>query len=116
VSHQRTLEYDQERFVLGITDQLACRGPHRVELNWHFAPQCEVRRSDGGVVAELAGVRLTLSIDPRLACRLESACETPPGGWFSQSYDAKVPATTVSASGDIQGSTTFVTEIRIELP
>lgn len=116
VRHRRTLEYDRERFLLAITDELVCRGPHRVELNWHFAPQCQVRRSDGAVVAELGGVRLTLKIDPRLACRLESGSESPPGGWFSPSYDLKVPATSARASGEIQGAATFVTEIRIELP
>lgn len=114
--HRRALEYDRERFLLAVTDELVCRGQHHVELNWHFAPECRVSLSGGAVVAQRAGVRLTLRSDPRLACRLESGRDAPPAGWFSPSYDVKVPATTASASGNIQGSTTFVTEIRIELP
>jgi len=116
VRHRRTFAYDRERFLLVITDELICRGTHHVELNWHFAPQCQVLRSEGAVLAELGGVRLTLKIDPRLACRLESGSESPPGGWFSPSYDVKVPATSARASGETQGAATFVTEIRIELP
>jgi len=116
VRHRRRLEYDRERFLLAVTDELLCRGAHEVELNWHFAPECRVILSEGAVVAERGGVRLTLQSDPRLACRLESGRDVPPGGWFSPSYDVKVPATTATASGNIQGSTSFVTEIRIELP
>ena len=116
VRHRRKLEYDRERFLLAVTDELVCRRAHRIELNWHFAPECSVGLSDGTVVVQRAGVRLTLRTDPRLVCSLASGREAPPGGWFSPSYDLKVPATSVTASTDIQGSTSFVTEIRIELP
>jgi hypothetical protein len=116
VRHRRTIEYDRERFLLAVTDELACRGPHGIELNWHFAPQCRVALRGGAVVAQVSGVRLTLEIDPRLECRLESGRETAPLGWCSPSYDVKVPATSVSASGAIRGFATFVTKMRIELP
>jgi len=116
VRHRRTLEYDRERFVLAVTDELVCRGAHGVELNWHFAPECRVASSEGAVIAERGGVRLVLTHDPRLACRFDAGREAPLRGWFSPSYDVIVPATTVTMSGKIEGSTTFVTEIRIELP
>ncbi|MGH8217863.1 MAG: heparinase II/III family protein, partial [Steroidobacteraceae bacterium] len=116
VRHRRKLEYDRERFLLVVTDELVCRGAHRVELNWHFAPECRVELCAGALVAQRGGVRLTLKGDPRLAWRLESGCEAPPCGWFSPNYDEKVPATSAMASGNIQGSQAFVTEICIELP
>lgn len=115
VRHRRTLEYDRERFLLTVTDELMCRAAHRVEVNWHFAPECRVSRRDGAVLAEREGVSLMLTIDPRLACRLASGSEQPPSGWFSPCYDVKVPATTVAASGEIAGPARFVSEIRIEL-
>jgi len=115
VRHRRTLEYDRERFLLTVTDELACRAVHHIELNWHFAPECEVSRRDGAVTARRGGVSLILTIDPRLTCRLHRGEERPPRGWFSPAYDVKVPATTVSAGGEIRGTTIFVTEIRLEL-
>ena len=95
VKHRRTWVYERSRKRLSITDDVQCRGAHRLEWFWHFAPGCGVSVGANTLVARREGVTLTLTWPSALAARLETASEHPPLGWYSSALDRKQPAITV---------------------
>jgi hypothetical protein len=116
VRHRRTWRYEAEISRLTITDELLCADAHGVEIFWHFAPQCDVVQSGNRVVVQRADARITLICPTGLTARLVTGSESPPLGWVSNGFDAKVPATTAVFTGEIRGNASFRTELLIERP
>lgn len=115
VLHRRTLEYDKVARVLRVADTLACKGAHQVEVFWHFAESCRIQVSGNEISAVCDGHSAQLRMpgaawSPRLA----SGQETPPLGWVSRRFDQKNRSSSVVWSGQISGTTTLNTEIRLE--
>ena len=106
VRHRRTWRYTAGAATLGLTDELACSGPHSVAVYWHFAPECTVSIEGNSVVANRDGARVVLRCPNGLAPSLAS-------DWFSDGFDTKVPATTAVFGGQIAGNAIFRTELKI---
>jgi uncharacterized heparinase superfamily protein len=113
--HRRSLRLEHSRKRLEVTDELICKGTHRIEMFWHFAQSCEVHQHEDQVIASRDGVRLTLRVPEGMCGTLVRGSEAPPLGWRSQEFDVKVPTTTFVAASTIKGSTRFVTEIWVEV-
>jgi Heparinase II/III-like protein/Heparinase II/III N-terminus len=100
--------------TLAVIDELLCRGPHAIEILWHFAPECQLVCEGRRVVAERDGARLTLEAPADLSVQLVRAREGErPLGWVSSGFDLKVPATTVVFAGDIRGNTRLQSRLSI---
>ena len=115
VRHRRTWRYLRAPRTLLIEDQIECQASHRVEWFWHFAPGCGVTLFDDTLIARRGGVVLELTFAPALACRLETASEDPPFGWYSSGLDRKQPAITAVMEALATGSASFHFELQLEI-
>ena len=114
VLHQRTLEFDKAARILRVADTLTCKGPHQVELFWHFSESCRVQVS-GNEISALCDGRTVRFLMPGTVWlpSVVSGQETPPLGWVSRHFDEKCNSSSVTWSGQISGTTTLNTEIRL---
>lgn len=114
VTHRRCLSYRKAERVLVAQDVLECRSRHRVELFWHFHPECLVTLDGNSLLAERDGVRLELDLQGIAGrLRLMRGSEEPIAGWYSARFDEKQPTTTAVFEGEIDGSATLTSRIRI---
>lgn len=107
--HRRSLRLDDA--ALSVEDQLSGGGEHALETRFHFHPDCKVSLEEGAAVAKGAFGSCRLSLDPRLDWSLLRG--EPGGGWFSPSFGAKVPTTTLA--GRARVTLPFITKLRLEV-
>jgi hypothetical protein len=114
VLHRRTLEFDKAARVLRVVDTLTCKGAHQVELFWHFSETCWVQVMGNEISAGCDNQSVTMRMPGcDWAPVVESGQEDPPMGWISRRFDQKCHSPSVVWSGQITGSTTLNTEIRL---
>ena len=88
--HRRSVRFDAATATFVVSDEVAARGPHRLEQFWHFAPGLEV--SLAGHCLHVRGRRFALHLQVsgvNLMLELVRGCENPPLGWYSRSYESK---------------------------
>jgi hypothetical protein len=115
VRHRRSWRYLRTGRTLLVDDAIECKGSHRLEWFWHFAPGCGVTLFGDTLIARRGGVVLTLTFPSALACRLETAAENPPLGWYSPGLDQKQPAITAVMETLAQASAAFHFELQLEI-
>jgi hypothetical protein len=115
VRHRRTWRYLRATHALLVDDELECKSAHRVEWFWHFAPGCGVTLFGDTLIARRGGVVLTMTFPSALACRLETAAEDPPLGWYSPGLDRKQPAITAVMETLAAASASFHFELQLEI-
>jgi hypothetical protein len=113
VRHRRTWVYERLARKLRVRDELQCRGPHRLEWFWHFAPGCGVTVGTNTLVARRDGVALTMTWAAPLDARLVSAAEDPPLGWYSSTLDQKQPA--IAAVMEMPATASVEVEFEIQI-
>ncbi len=115
VRHRRSWDYQRASQVLRIDDTIECKASHRLEWFWHFAPGCGVSVRENTLVARREGVILTMRFPAALACRLETASDHPPFGWYSPKLDQKQPAITAVMEAPASASASFHFELQLEI-
>jgi hypothetical protein len=115
VRHRRSWRYLRAGRTLLVDDEIECKGAHRLEWFWHFAPGCGVTLFGDTLIARRGGVVLTLTFPSALACRLETAAENPPLGWYSPGLDRKQPAITAVMETLARASAAFHFELQLEI-
>jgi hypothetical protein len=115
VRHRRAWVWNRSGKTLRVTDDIQCRGAHRLEWFWHFAPGCGVSVSANTLVARREGVILTMTWPAALAARLVSASEQPPLGWYSSTLDRKQPAITAVLEMPAVAGVSIDFEIQVEI-
>ena len=117
--HRRSVQLQRQAARLVVTDivlgheGLGDEGlavPAR--LSWHLGPEVECKL--GGRTAQLAwpGGRGELDLPAALSWTSYRGDEAVPAGWYSPSFDLKVPATTLIGSGTLAAGQSLVTELR----
>lgn len=115
VRHRRSWLYQHAAKRLSITDEIECAAVHRLEWFWHFAPGCGVSLRGNALVAHRERVLLRLEFPEALVCRLETASEEPPCGWYSPRLDRKQPAITAVMEALAEASARFDFNLAIEI-
>ncbi|HEV7715684.1 MAG TPA: alginate lyase family protein [Steroidobacteraceae bacterium] len=115
VQHRRAWHYERAEMKLLIDDRIDCNSSHRIEWFWHFAPGCGVSARDNTLVARREHVTLTITLPPGLACRLETASDHPPLGWYSPGLDRKQPAITAVVEALANASTSWHFELQVAI-
>lgn len=96
VRHEREVTFDAQESVLTVIDDVVGCKPHAIEQLWHFAPDIRVdcvgskvaiKGRNFSIVAEVSG--------PEIALDLFRGSENPLLGWYSDSYETKMPCTTL---------------------
>ena len=117
----RTVYYLPNQYWL-VQDQVLCAGPHTLETLWHFHPDCVVKR-DGNLIYTDNPGKANLGLLPLnspsngWSIDLIQGREAPSiQGWYSPSFNERLPATCASFSTAIQGPTTMTWLIWIAPP
>ena len=100
--------------TLTVRDELICQGEHQLDLPWHFAEGCEVRLDAATLIARNGPAVLRMTLPAAARWQLVHGQDDPPLGWISRAFDAKRPTTTLLGTLTIRGTTTLVTELRID--
>ena len=88
-SHWRRVRFEPVNRRLTIEDRLRGESEETLEIHWHFHPEVEVERCDGGVEIRSSGRILRLLLDGDIvgaSLELIEAQETPPLGWYSRRF------------------------------
>ncbi len=117
----RRVDYHAGKYWV-VTDEIRCAGPHQVETLWHFHPDCTVQ-VDGDLIytndAGKANLGMRLLEAPAGGGKfaLIRGREKPaPQGWYSASFNERVPGTCVSFTEAVGGPVTRTWVIWITPP
>lgn len=114
VQHRRTVRFDKAARTFTVIDEISCKASHEVESFWHFAPACSISLSAMQVTASrgVHCLRIDFSGDECVA-DLVRGDEATPLGWYSASFDNKVPCAVIRRRARIEGAARFVSTISI---
>jgi len=114
VIHSREILYDEGINTWKIIDELECIKAHNIDIHFHLHPAC---------ILELDGNVGTITFDRGICCiifqsdmniSVHEGSTNPLLGWYSVSYDVKLPSKTIRVSGKINGTTTVTTLFRVD--
>lgn len=111
VKHQRSLMYVRDAFWV-VVDRVETETPRKVEVLWHWHPDCQVEVDDQGAVAT-HNDKGNLSVLPLGASDwsvqvIEGQEEPNIQGWYSEEYNVFEPNKAIIHSTLIDDSETFV--------
>jgi hypothetical protein len=114
VTHKRVIKFDKERGIIIIDDYLEMKSGHEVEQYFHLAPHCRVEKFDKKTwqISKTSGT-IMVTFDEKLDCSVFAGSENPIHGWFSNTYDRKIPINTFICCGTFRGDQKFSTEIKL---
>lgn len=109
--HSRAVAYVKDQFWL-VVDQLETDRPRKVDILWHWHPECTVSKGKKRSVAT-QNTRGNLAILPvgrtKWDVQMIKGQESPqPQGWYSVEYNKGEPNTASIYSTQAEGSETFV--------
>lgn len=113
VRHRRRILLDKVRREIEVIDQLEGAGEHAVEIFWHFAESCKIRKEADDFVVLCEDIELRVITPVELQTDLMCGSESPPLGWISRRYDEKKPITSLVCNGRVGVDVTLRTLIRI---
>jgi len=109
VKHRRAVVYLREQYWV-VVDQVITHCDRRITPLWHFHPDCTVTLQGESAVSTDLGVG-NLRIIPCAALswsvELVRGQEEPVQGWWSGTYNQKLPSTTAVYAARINGPKTF---------
>lgn len=105
VMHTRQISYQKHTNKWIIEDELACKEEHTAEVFFHVHPDCRVTQKDNKIVIEFEKGTCTLQPDSYSDISLHHGEEESPIGWYSPSYDIKIPCTTIKLKRKLTGGT-----------
>lgn len=112
--HRRSVQLLRQAARLIVTDMVLDEAGLAVpvSLSWHLGPDVECRLA--GRTARLCwpGGRGELDLPAELNWTAYRGDQNMPAGWYSPSFDLKVPATTLIGSGTLSAGQNLVTELR----
>jgi hypothetical protein len=113
VLHTRTVKYEKETDHWEIEDQILCEGSHNMEIFFHIHPECCVENTDEMLMIYFEQGCCLFEKDSRLELQIHKGDEAFPSGWYSPSYDVKVPTTTLRLFKSIKGPIEVATKFSI---
>ncbi len=112
--HRRTVMLHRALRRIEIVDEISTSRPTPCKLLFHLHPSLACRVDRNVARLQWNGGSAALTLPTGLQWRAVSGCEEPILGWYSPSYDAKEPTTTLLGEGVVKGTSVFTT--LIDLP
>jgi len=119
--HTRAVLYLQNNCWI-VADRVLCAGPHQIETLWHFHPDCAVKRDGNLIYTDNPGQPNLglLAVNPPARgwnVDLIRGRQTPtPQGWYSPTFNERVPETCVSFTSSLHAPTTTLWIVWIAPP
>jgi hypothetical protein len=109
-SHTRALMYVRDQFWV-VVDRIRTNKPRKLEMLWHWHPDCIVKLEGNTVLT--GNARGNLAVIPvgnqQGTPRFVKGAEQPEvQGWYSPEYNVYMPNSTAVYDADIAGDQTFV--------
>jgi hypothetical protein len=115
VTHRRAIEFDKKAGTIRIGDYIEAKDTHSITQYFHLSPQCEIDViTKNRFLITNSGYKIELITDVRFECKIVRGRENPICGWFSKTYDEKIPAPTMVCQSISEGSQYFTTEILLQ--
>jgi hypothetical protein len=117
VTHRRSVRFDKRRSEVTVTDSFLCRRKHHVEVFFHLHPESKViETAMHGLQVQWQGRRIHFTTTTGLDVRREMfrGQQNPILGWCSTAFNEKQPTLTLRLSTTIHGTSTVVSNLRIE--
>ena len=109
VIHHRRVECSAGDRSVGVADWIESRGPHDVVLSWQLGPDVIAKLAGASAHLIWPGGAATLDLPPELGWSIRRGEEKPPLGWYSGGFGHKIPATTLTGSGQLRPGTVLRT-------
>jgi hypothetical protein len=111
--HRRSVRLLRSRQELIVTDLVlpGAGDPVPGSLCWHLGPEISCQLHDRGARLSWAGGQALLSLPGELEWKLYRGDDALPAGWYSPSFDRKVPSVTLVGSGLIARDRALVTRL-----
>jgi len=110
---RRTVELYRKERILLVRDRVTSDGVHQGRLSFHLGP--DVRSELDGHTAVLRWTdprdetrKASFELAPQLEWRLARGRIDPPLGWYSPSFDVRVPSPTLVGTGSVAGGEELV--------
>ena len=103
VLHKRKINYIPEEKCFVIVDDLNCRGSHLLESFFHMHPEVEVEGAGSRFYLNREDMSVVLEFDGAWNIKVFRGRNNPPMGWYSPSYNFKIPTTTICCTRTITG-------------
>jgi hypothetical protein len=113
VVHRREIRYEHTSRIITVEDQLICRGPHHIEIFWHFGADCAAELAAQAAHVVSGPVALAVTWPPGLEARRVRGNADLPQGWVSRRFDDKTPADCLVVSGAVPGGWRGVSTLAI---
>lgn len=116
--HQRTVILERAERVMTICDEThGCRdGFTPARLAFHFGPNVECWLESGCAKLFWPGGHAELELPQVLNWTLHRGQTNPPLGWYSPSFDVKIPSFTLLGAGNAQDGLPIISRLRILEP
>lgn len=113
--HRRSVVLDRAGRTVTIRDDLFGRsgttGP--IRLAFHFGPDVECQLVSGKALLVWPDGDAEFELPSGLSWTIHRGDKNPPCGWFSPSFDVKVPSFSISGSGAIRAGAALVSRLII---
>jgi hypothetical protein len=93
---------------------MKCKDDHEILLNFHLSPDCIVSNIDNKLCISFKKGFVYLLLPKGFEVNVYEGNKVIPLGWYSPSYDVKVPSKTISARKRISGLDKFETKFNVE--
>ncbi|KNY26589.1 heparinase II/III family protein [Pseudobacteroides cellulosolvens] len=115
VIHTRQISYQKPSNKWLIEDELISEDEHLAEVHFHIHPNCRVTEKNRKIVIEFEKGICTLEPDSASDISLHHGKEESLLGWYSPSYDTKIPCSTLKLKRKItKGTNKLLTSFSVE--
>lgn len=94
-SHRREVDLDRRSATLSIRDELSTKRTTLCRMFFHLHPEIDCNLVDATAELWCAGARIRMDLPQSLGWRELRGSDLPRSGWYSPSYDVRVPTTTL---------------------
>lgn len=115
VMHRRRIQLNRATGRIEIDDFLSATSEYSIAQPWHVSSECAVRPVDKHqILITRDGVRVLMTIDPKLETKCIRGDEKTGYGWESRGYHERVPSCTLLGEAAVCGDTIIRTVITVE--
>jgi hypothetical protein len=115
VRHERKIGFLADENCWYISDNILGVGSHLAELYFHLNPKCKATKvGENSIKIEFGVGNVFLQVHGGDTAEIIEGSVEPILGWYSSSYDVKVPTKTIVVTKKFSDKTKFYTKFRIE--
>ena len=103
-SHRREVSLDRRSATIVISDHLKTHRKTPCRMFFHLHPDIGCSLSGAAAELDCAGAQIRMALPANFAWRAIRGCDAPVLGWYSPSYDLKLPTTTLIGETVIDGA------------